>query len=49
MVESLRPEVNKGKDKVVILEDLLNRLLAKDTKEGIGCDNMTSLLIKFKK
>jgi hypothetical protein len=30
------------------MEDLLDHLLAKDTGEGVGCDNMTALLITFK-
>lgn len=30
-----------------LLDDLLDKLLAVDTTEGTGCDNMTSLLIQF--
>jgi len=30
------------------VEELLDKLLAPDTTTGIGCDNMTSILISFK-
>jgi serine/threonine protein phosphatase PrpC len=30
------------------MEDLLDELLAKDTMSGIGCDNMTAILVKIK-
>lgn len=30
------------------MEDLLDLLLAKDTREGIGCDNMTAILVTLK-
>jgi serine/threonine protein phosphatase PrpC len=30
------------------MEELLNELLAKDTMSGLGCDNMTSILVRFK-
>jgi hypothetical protein len=29
------------------MEETLNELLAKDTMSGLGCDNMTSILIRF--
>lgn len=29
------------------MEDILNELLAKDTMSGLGCDNMTSIIIRF--
>jgi serine/threonine protein phosphatase PrpC len=31
-----------------VVEDLLERLLASDTNSGIGCDNMTAILIAIK-
>lgn len=31
-----------------IVADILDMLLAKDTREGIGCDNMTAILITLK-
>jgi hypothetical protein len=30
------------------METLLNDLLAKDTSMGIGCDNMTAILIRLR-
>lgn len=30
------------------MEEMLNELLAKDTMSGLGCDNMTSIIIRFK-
>jgi serine/threonine protein phosphatase PrpC len=29
----------------VVVEELLERLIAKESKEGVGCDNMTAILI----
>jgi serine/threonine protein phosphatase PrpC len=29
------------------MENLLNDLLAKETSMGIGCDNMTAILVRF--
>ena len=37
---------NKPHDKVV--EDLLELLLAKNTNTGIGCDNMTAIIVTLK-
>ena len=37
----------KEKNSKKLTEDLLDQLLAKDTREGIGCDNMTAILIYF--
>jgi len=31
-----------------ICEELLDKMVAKDTLEGIGCDNMTCIIVKFK-
>lgn len=31
-----------------ICEELLDKLIAKDTSEGTGCDNMSLILVKFK-
>lgn len=30
------------------MKELLDELIAKDTMSGIGCDNMTAILIKIK-
>ena len=32
----------------IIVEKLLDKLIAKDTVNGVGCDNMTCIVIKFK-
>jgi len=31
-----------------VIEKLLDELLAKDTREGIGCDNMTAIILLLK-
>ena len=31
-----------------VIEKLLDELLAKDTREGIGCDNMTAIILVLK-
>jgi serine/threonine protein phosphatase PrpC len=36
----------KGSYKKAV-ETLLDRLIAKETREGVGCDNMTAILIGF--
>jgi serine/threonine protein phosphatase PrpC len=33
---------------VPVLEELLDKLVAKDTSQGFGCDNMSAILVKFK-
>jgi serine/threonine protein phosphatase PrpC len=43
----VRDELRSKKEQKVVVEDLLDHLLAKDTSEGVGCDNMTVLLITF--
>lgn len=51
MIKDLKKEIDEsGKSQQKIVEDLLDRLLAKDTQSsgGIGCDNMTAILIKLK-
>lgn len=30
-----------------VVEQLLEELIAKESKEGVGCDNMTAILIHF--
>ena len=36
----------KSIDKIV--EDLLDKLIAKETIDGVGCDNMSAVLVRFK-
>lgn len=32
-----------------IVEEVLDQILAQDVSNGVGCDNMTCILIHFKK
>lgn len=48
LIDMIRDDVKSGKDLRKLVEDLLDHLLAKDTSEGLGCDNMTAILIKLK-
>jgi len=32
-----------------VIEELLDRLIAKETMEGIGCDNMSCIVVQFKR
>ena len=43
----LQKKVEPKLDKVT--ENLLDFLVAKETSEEVGCDNMTVILIEFKK
>jgi len=38
----------KNSDLKKILEELLDDILAPDTSNGTGCDNMTTILLIFK-
>ena len=33
---------------ISVLEELLDKLVARDTSEGVGCDNMSAVLVHFK-
>ncbi len=48
LIEVLREEVRSKKALRPIMEGLLDKLLAEDTSAGLGCDNMTGILIKLK-
>lgn len=50
MVNAIRKDVESGKKNIEIVKELLDRLLAKNTTEsgGIGCDNMTAILIRLR-
>ena len=39
---------NKSQSLSSICEELLDKLVAKDTTEGTGCDNMSLILIQFR-
>ena len=46
MVDLVRQDINK-KDGQKLVGDLLDKLVAVDTMSGLGCDNMTAVLITF--
>ena len=48
MLDLLKNQLKISKDLKKIVEELLDGLLASDTREGIGCDNMTAILITLK-
>lgn len=43
MVDLLREKIAKKKDSRVVMQELLDELIARDTMSGLGCDNMTSI------
>lgn len=47
IIDIVNEDFKKGKSHQKIVEDLLERLIATDTTSGIGCDNMTAILIVF--
>ena len=49
IVDIVDQKIEKGEDNKKIMEDLFEELIAKDTMNGAGCDNMTAILINFKK
>lgn len=49
IIDIVRQQLAKEQNKVKVLEDLMETLIATDTTSGIGCDNMTSILISLKK
>lgn len=44
----VRDDLKLKKDIKLIVEDLLDHLLARDTADGLGCDNMTAILVVFR-
>jgi len=48
MVDFVRKKLQEKVSQKLILEDLLDNILAADTSSGFGCDNMTSILVCFK-
>jgi protein phosphatase 1G len=48
IIDIVREDIKKGKESKKIVEDLLDQLLAPNTNSGIGCDNMTTILIVVK-
>jgi len=48
LVDKVKDYKKQGKSSSQIVEQLLDDLVAPDTSNGVGCDNMTTLLINFK-
>lgn len=48
LVDFCRERLKTGVPLKKILEDLLDEILAPDTATGVGCDNMTSMIVTFK-
>lgn len=49
IIDIVHEQLGKEKNRVKVIEDLMETLIAGDTTSGIGCDNMTSILICLKK
>jgi serine/threonine protein phosphatase PrpC len=47
MVTRIGNERKTGHDGQTILKNLLDALVARETSEETGCDNMTAILIEF--
>jgi len=48
LIEYCKGKINEGQLLEKIMEQLLDDILAPNTANGTGCDNMTSILIVFK-
>lgn len=46
--ETLQKKIDAGTPITTAAEELLDSLVAKDTSEGVGCDNMTCVVVQFK-
>ena len=47
LITKVANERKTGHKSEKILENLLDTLLAKDTSEEVGCDNMTAMMVEF--
>jgi serine/threonine protein phosphatase PrpC len=47
IIDIVNEDFKKQKTHQKIVEDLLDKLLATETSSGLGCDNMTVVLIVF--
>lgn len=47
MIDLVQEKYRQTKDLRKTVENLLDCLLAKDTNSGLGCDNMTAILIRL--
>lgn len=48
LLDIVKSQLKINKEHTKIMEDILTMLLAKDTRDGIGCDNMTAIFITLK-
>lgn len=48
LINIIKAHIGNAKPNRKIMEELLDELVAKDTMSGIGCDNMTAILVKIK-
>ena len=48
LIDLIRKKIEEKNQNRRLLQQMLDELIAKDTMSGYGCDNMTSILIKFK-
>lgn len=48
LIDIVRKYLSEKLDNKKTIQKLLDELIAKDTMAGLGCDNMTSILIRFK-
>ena len=47
MIDLVYKQYWTQENKAKILEDLMETLIARDTSDGIGCDNMSAIIISF--
>lgn len=48
LIDIVKNHISNKLENKEIMQKLLDELIAKDTMAGLGCDNMTSILIRFK-
>lgn len=49
MVEWVAKRIKNGKANTEILEELLDELISKDSGSQYGMDNMSAIIVRFKK
>ena len=47
LIDIVKGNLEKKKTHTILMEEMLDNLIAKDTNEGLGCDNMTAILVAF--
>lgn len=48
LIDIIKGHIGNQKPNRKIMQELLDELVAKDTMSGIGCDNMTAILVVLK-